>query len=643
MKKTLVLLAFLLPVFTYAQDHQKLLTRSYSEAQLSGMLVNNQDWVTLPPYSDRAFWDGLPASIRSELIKRGEDQLKFNWGVVKATDYMEFTRTGDRNIMQNPNSDRKGALQALALAELVEGKGRFTDQLINGIWAVCEQSSWVLSAHLPVTRGKDLVPDVTNPVIDLGSADAGALLAWVHHFFRAKLDEVNPLIAARIRYEVRNKILAPYYKRNDFWWQGFNDRPQNNWNPWINYNVMQCILLLEEDPAARSKNIYKAMQSIDRFTDWYHPDGACDEGPSYWSHAGGKYFECLELLHRATRGKLNVFSHPLIKNIGQYIANVYINDPYFVNFADASAKGGINEGMVYRYGKAIGDPVMMGFGAFYAQKEKMDEHPSSGTIEAVITDLTTMKEIMASPAREPLTDHAWYPDNQVAIAREYPGSKQGFYFAGKGGHNAESHNHNDVGTFILYYNGLPCLVDAGVGTYVRQTFSPDRYKIWTMQSAYHNLPLINGVQQKNGREFKAASAAFSATAKQVSFTADIATAYPAEAKVRSWKRGYALQRGKSFTITDAFVLDSFVAAPELHFLTACKVDASVPGVIKLTGQNFTLNMSYNTRQLEASSEHIDNKDPRLERSWPGGLERIILKGKTQGVKGDYKIEIRKSS
>jgi hypothetical protein len=328
--------------------------------------------------------------------------------------------------------------------------------------------------------------------------------------------------------------------------------------------------------------------------------------------------------------------------MGQYIANVYINDPYFVNFADASAKGGINEGMVYRYGKAIGDPVMMGFGAFYAQKEKMDEHPSSGTIEAVITDLTSMKEIMASPAREPLTDHAWYPDNQVAIAREYPGSKQGFYFAGKGGHNAESHNHNDVGTFILYYNGLPCLVDAGVGTYVRQTFSPDRYKIWTMQSAFHNLPLINGVQQKNGREFKAASAAFSANAKQVNFTADIATAYPAEAKVKSWKRGYSLQRGKSFTISDAYVLDSFVAPPELHFLTACKVDASVPGVIKLAGQNFTLNMSYNARQLEASSEHIDNKDPRLERSWPGGLERIILKGKAQGVKGDYKIEIRKS-
>lgn len=643
MKRILVFLALLLPAFTYAQEpqpHSKLLTRSYSEAQLAGMLAKGQEWVTLPSYSDRAFWNGLPASIRGELIKAGENVLDFDWGVVKATDFMEFTRTGDRNIMQNPNSRRKGALQALALAELTEGKGRFIDQLINGIWAVCEQSTWVLSAHLPVTRNKELLPDVTRPVIDLGSGDAGALMSWVHYFFHEKLDEVNPLIAARIRLEVRNRILEPYYTRNDFWWMGFSDRPQNNWNPWVNYNVMQCILLIEDDQALRSKYIYKAMRSIDRFTDWYKPDGACDEGPSYWSHAGGKYFECLELLHRATGGKVNVFSQPLIKNMGQYIANVYINEPYFVNFADASAKGGINEGMVYRFGKAINSPEMTGFASFYAHKDKMNEHAPSGTIEAVITDLTILNEVMGSPAKEPLIDHAWYPDTEVAIAREYPGSQKGFYFAGKGGHNAESHNHNDVGTFILYYNGLPCLVDAGVGTYVRQTFSPDRYKIWTMQSAYHNLPLINGVQQHNGRDYKAASAKFSATAKQINFTTDIATAYPEEAKVKSWKRSYTMQRGKSFTISDSYQLDAFVAAPELHFLSACKVDVSTPGVIRLTGQDFTLNMRYNARQMEASTEHIDNKDPRLERSWPGGLERIILKSKGDGVKGTLKVEIK---
>ena len=39
---------------------------------------------------------------------------------------------------------------------------------------------------------------------------------------------------------------------------------------------------------------------------------------------------------------------------------------------------------------------------------------------------------------------------------------------------------------------MPVIIDAGVGTYTRQTFSSERYTIWTMQSNYHNLPMING-------------------------------------------------------------------------------------------------------------------------------------------------------
>ncbi|RPE09523.1 hypothetical protein EGT74_21265 [Chitinophaga lutea] len=642
MRGIFITLACLVQVFhVFAQDHRDLLTARYTEQQVSESLIRNQDWVGLPAYTDRGFWENLPARVRTAIIKKGEEALSFNWGVVKATDFMAFTRTGNRDIMQNPNSARKSALQNLALAELAEGKGRFTDQLINGVWAISEQSSWALSAHLPVTKGADLLPDISKPVIDLGSADAGALLAWVHYYFRPLFDKVNPLISSRLRYEVRKNVLEPYYTRNDFWWMGFSNRPMNNWNPWVNYNVMQCILLLEDDAQLRSKYIYKAITSIDKFTNSYYADGACDEGPSYWSHAGGKYFECLELLHRATRGKVDVFSHPLVKNMGNYICNVYINAPYYVNFADASAKGGINQGMVYRYGKAIKDETMMGFGAFYAHKDSMDTRLPSGTIEAVIADLVNMKEIMAHTPREPLINSHWYPQTEVAVAREYPGSQRGFYFAAKGGHNAESHNHNDVGSFILYYDGKPCLVDAGVGTYTRQTFSPDRYKIWTMQSSYHNLPEINGVAQEAGRSFKATTAAFSSTARAVSFSADIATAYPAAAKVASWKRSYRLNRGGSFVIADDYTLNAFVAPQLVHFLTACKATVTRPGQIRLEGDGFVLVMHYDAKKLTASVEHIDNNDPRLERSWPGGLNRISLKGNGEELKGAWQVEVRK--
>ena len=52
--------------------------------------------------------------------------------------------------------------------------------------------------------------------------------------------------------------------------------------------------------------------------------------------------------------------------------------------------------------------------------------------------------------------------------------------------------------FSLYIDETPVLIDAGVGTYTRQTFGDERYTIWTMQSLFHNLPEINGTQQAFG-------------------------------------------------------------------------------------------------------------------------------------------------
>ena len=94
--------------------------------------------------------------------------------------------------------------------------------------------------------------------------------------------------------------------------------------------------------------------------------------------------------------------------------------------------------------------------------------------------------------------YSWYPETEFC----YMTNKNGFFVATKGGYNNESHNHNDAGTFSLYLNTTPIFIDAGVGTYTRQTFSSERYSIWTMQSNYHNLPMVNGVPQQFGSEFR---------------------------------------------------------------------------------------------------------------------------------------------
>lgn len=68
----------------------------------------------------------------------------------------------------------------------------------------------------------------------------------------------------------------------------------------------------------------------------------------------------------------------------------------------------------------------------------------------------------------------------------------------------------------------------------------------TMQSNYHNLPMINGVPQKFGQEYKATNTV--CNEKKRMFSTDIATAYPAEAKVKSWVRSYALDDKNSLLV-----------------------------------------------------------------------------------------------
>ena len=100
----------------------------------------------------------------------------------------------------------------------------------------------------------------------------------------------------------------------------------------------------------------------------------------------------------------------------------------------------------------------------------------------------------------------------------------------------------DTGSYIIYQDGKPVTIDVGVEAYTAQTFGPNRYKLWTMQSAYHNLPTIGGVMQLNGGRFKATDHKFESNDRHAVFSFNIASAYPAEAGVKSWVRTLTLDR-----------------------------------------------------------------------------------------------------
>jgi len=623
-----------------------MLHQRYTADRLAAVLLPRESWRPYPTPLERAAWEGLPAGVGEELIARGEAALAAEWPALPATLFLEFARNGNRSRYQGPYYRRRGLLCDLALAECAEGRGRFLDAIADGVWSLCEESYWGVPAHVGMQRAGVGLPDTAEPTVDLFAAETASLLAWTGYLLGIALDEVSPLIRPRVSREIWHRILTPCLERDDFWWMGLQaQRAVNNWNPWINSNWLACALLVEEDADRRLAAVEKSMRSLDVFIDSYPEDGGCDEGPSYWGRAGASLFDCLELLYSATGGAIDVFAEPKIREIGRFIYRAHIVDRWFINFADAPARLISNGPLIFRYGRAIGDAEMQSFGAWLAtlttQRQGVDSLPRQ------LPGLFTLAAMESVPAVPPLIRDVWLPDTQVAVARAHGGSEAGLFLAAKGGHNAESHNHNDVGHFVVFADGKPVLIDIGVETYSRKTFSAERYDIWTMQSQYHNLPTVNGIMQSYGREFAARDLHYAADDEHAEFALDIAGAWPTDAGILAWRRIFTFAREGCITVEDRYRL----AAPpkELIFslMTPCTVSIDAAGIITLGercwGEGLDSGRAvirYPAEKLIAEVEEIAVDDPQLQSAWGDRLYRIVLRAiNTNAREGEITIRI----
>ncbi|MCF3649888.1 heparinase II/III domain-containing protein [Synoicihabitans lomoniglobus] len=605
------------------------------------------EWHPFPRASEREAWRALDATVRADITAAGEAAVTGEWSVLRATDILNYVRVGDRSANAVPRLERRRRLMRLVLAECVEGEGRFLDAITDGVWAVCEESYWGMEAHVFMQRAGAGLPDVAEPTVDLGVSETGAMMAWISYLLGPQLDTVSPLVDRRIRHEVERRLLQPCFDRADFWWMGWDTQghPINNWNPWIASNWLAAALLLEENPERRARHVEKAQRVLDIFINSYPADGGCDEGPSYWARAGASLFEALHWMDSASEGRISIFDQPLIGAMGRYIMTAHIGGDWYSNFADARARIVADGTLVYRYGRAVQDPELAAFGAWLWQRNPAFVPGEERSLGRTLPALFLRREIAAQNSAAPLVRDAWLPDLQFMTARDAGGTTDGIYLAAKGGHNDESHNHNDVGSFIAYLDGWPLFIDAGPEAYTRKTFSPQRYEIWTMRSAWHNVPMINGHEQAPGRAFTARNVRHASTDTTATLTLDLATAYPTDAGVNSWQRTFELERGHALRLTDAYELTAAQTPSALHFLTARPVDLSTAGVVRLgrfpgadTGRDATL--TYDASLLTPSVEHKTITDPRLRAVWGPEVHLIKLIERRAATRSQLQVSIQ---
>jgi hypothetical protein len=631
-----------------------LLTDTFSP--LSGSLVPRGEWLPYPKAGTNG-WTTLPREIRESILAQAEVVNSSPWPTMLATDELEFKRNGNRSRFETISFGRRNRLEDLVLAECITNSGKYLDQIANGVWLICEETFWGVPAHLGVQKAGVGLADEAEPIIELFGAETAAIVAWVTYLLEKQLNTVSPQIAERVHNETKRRILDPYFNRTDFSWMGLSgqhamgltDAPHhlNNWNPWINSNILTANLLLEKDPQRRQNVIAKICHSVDEFLADYSPDAGCEEGPGYWARSAGSFFDCCWSLVSSHGGKGDaVLKHPFTRAMGHYICDVHIAGNSYVDYGDAHIHDAPPPDLSYRFGHATGDDALAEFGAFEATERGTAARMGTlgdaivanrggvASLSRTLARVMVASEIASAPARDALPRDAWYPALGLMTARQKGGSTIGFYIASQAASNGRSHGHNDSGSFIVFHNGEPIFIDVGPEAYTAKTFSRDRYTLWPMQSAYHNLPSIGGVMQHEGA-YRASDLRYQNSDKEVSLRANLASAYPKTARIQRWTRTIALDRSRGVvTFSEDFVLDKTMDIT-LSFMTAVAPTIQESGV--RIGSSL---LTFDERQLKANIEKIPVTDEGMKHSWKDAVYRLKLSSISPVDKGTWKMELR---
>ena len=570
-----------------------------------------------PSAEQRDAYQTLPQKLKQELIMLGEAFFDCPYSSLPATAFMAFQKTGNRTDFEALYFSRRYMLNAFVTAECAEGEGRFLDRIIDGIFAICEESGWQLPAHNSYLRSapSEILPDTARPVLDLFACETGAQLAGIYYLLKSRLDQVSPIICERISLELKQRILRPYLTEH-FWWMGDGDEPMCNWTPWCTQNVLLTAFLHGCPEETGRQILRKAAESCDLFLKDYGEDGCCDEGAQYFRRAGLCLDSACDLMNQVTGG---IFTHlyqwEKIRNIASYIANVHVSGKYYFNFADCSPVAGRAGVKEYLFGKHTGQPDLMLFAARDYQAAGTDiyqEELYQLNLYYQLMNAFYYEEVMNLDTSKTLSYRdIYYPSVGLFIARS-----SSFSLAVKAGDNNDGHNHNDTGSLTLYQGSQPILVDIGVESYTQKTFSPQRYEIWTMQSGYHNLPTIDGLNQHDGSKYRATEVETSLTEDRAEISMELAEAYPFSEKGHTYRRRVTLDKTNDrITLTDITSSQNVI----LNFITYAEPvltgkDCLQVGLAELHFQGASL------REIEI----LPITDTRLKTAWDHQLYRIVL-------------------
>ena len=483
--------------------------------------------------------------------------------------YREFYVNGARLPFESAYFERRRRLARAAIAALLDepGRAQWHDSLREKTLGVFNEFSWALPAHVNSPSGRDPLH------VDLFAAETANLMAELLTLFP---DGFSPAMVAAIKNRIRRDFSENYVNRHeDFFWT----KATNNWNAVCHQGVVGAALGLEEDTALLARILTLAKKYLPLFLRGFGNDGACSEGPGYWQYGFGWFCVLNEQLETRTDGQLSLLEgDPHIREIALFGPRVTLTNFHFVNFSDSPRTGALSPSLLTYLGKRLNDENLLA----HARKsyERLDQ--TGLNLQGQRTDLLYFVRLLLNTPESTRVDRGLEPEDfffkDLAVIVSSGRDKAGhlWEFAAKGGNNAEQHNHNDCGSYLLNIDGNPVAVEIGAPEYTKDFFRENRYQYLAARTLGHSLPIVNGREQAAGPQYAAKVISYEMAPNHTEFSVDLAECYPSDAHCGELIRSFYLDKVKgSLRIKEFFDL-SVHQSFETSVLTEEHVDMSGP-------------------------------------------------------------------
>ncbi|MCW8132027.1 MAG: heparinase II/III family protein [Planctomycetota bacterium] len=514
------------------------------------------------PIDDRAYWQGvkdeprfagLLASVEQACVEASPEPP-----IACASDFLAARRLNDRSRLDERWRRDRRTLSALALRRCLLGldPNDLDDRLLDWTWCFLTEATWAVSAHLPE---KDL-PASGKPTLDLASCEMAAQFAEMRECLKPWMDSVSGTLADSVVYEIDARILTPYGDGVDTWWDHQGKTSTNNWTGVCAGSILAACESLAVQGHPRPKARERALAALRMFLEkGFTPGGECDEGVGYWNYGVG-----MAALGWCRLGR-DAFAAAVdldrFRLVADYPRRAHLFENVFYSGNDAGLRAGAPQYFVPWLAAASGNrflPVWAdefpGDGGWtFGQMMRALAAPGYTYFEDARASRTSSARLPATQTRVP---PVMLDDQQAAIVREQT-AKGELIVCFSGGHNAERHNHNDLGHFFVTLDKKIVVPDLGAPVYKSDFFGPNRYSYVTASSRGHCCPVIGDHEQRAGHEAAAKVLAWQPDGEILRYALDLTAAYPPEAGLALWTRTLERWLASGETPTRMAVIDVF--------------------------------------------------------------------------------------